>query len=404
MSIKNISLLGSTGSIGVNTLDVVYRHADRFRVVALAAGRNVGLLALQARHFHPQIVAVYDPSVYLELKAALAGVKVEIVAGMEGVLAAAAWESADLVVSAIVGAAGLEPGLAAIHAGKDVALANKESLVMAGEIFMREIARTGVGLLPVDSEHSAIFQVLYNGSARDARGVVMTNRDQVDRLILTASGGPFRGWKAGDLRGVTPEQALAHPNWAMGRKITIDSATFMNKGLEVIEAFFLFGFPPDQIDVIVHPESIVHSMVSYRDGSVLAQLGVPDMRTPIAVAMAWPDRIETEVKTLDLVDRGALHFLGPPEAGAFPCLGLAYEALAMGRGAPAVLNAANEVAVSAFLDGKIGFMQIPEFIEWSLAHVQPTMVPGTLAEIIELDRVTRAKVRERFLPTGTVAG
>lgn len=404
MSVKKISLLGSTGSIGVNTLDVVYRHPDRFRVVALAAGKNVGLLSRQVRHFRPEFVAIHDHSVYGELKEALSGMKVEIAAGMEGVVAAAGWNSADLVVSAIVGAAGLEPGLAAIRAGKDVALANKESLVMAGEIFMREISKAGVALLPVDSEHSAIFQVLYNGSSQDSRGLVMTNRDKIDRLILTASGGPFRGWDVKDLRTVTVEQALAHPNWVMGRKVTIDSATVMNKGLEVIEAFFLFGLPPEQIGVVVHPESIIHSMVSYRDGSVLAQLGVPDMRTPIAVALAWPERMETEVDKLDLVGIGSLNFFGPPDPGAFPCLGLAYAALAQGGGAPAVLNAANEVAVAAFLEGMIGFTQIPELIEWSLAHVDSVSKPGSLEEVLELDRETRKRVQDRFFPTIVAVG
>ncbi|MBF0146303.1 MAG: 1-deoxy-D-xylulose-5-phosphate reductoisomerase [Magnetococcales bacterium] len=404
LSVKNISLLGSTGSIGVNTLDVIERHPDRFRLVALAAGRNLNLLEQQVWKFRPELVAIHDTSSYAQLKKALSGIKVEIVAGMEGVVAVASWQAADLVVSAIVGAAGLEPGLAAIRAGKDIALANKESLVMAGELFMKEIALAGVGLLPVDSEHSAIFQALYNGSSRKAGRLVLANRGEVDRLILTASGGPFRGWKWKDLQSVTPEQALAHPNWNMGKKITIDSATLMNKGLEVIEAFFLFGFPPGRIDVIVHPESIVHSMVSYRDGSVLAQLGVPDMRTPIAVAMAWPDRIETGVAALDLVGRGSLNFFGPPDNRDFPCLGLAYEALAQGGGAPAVLNAANEVAVAAFLAGELGFTRIPEVIEWSLTHGEKIPVPATLAEVIELDRVTRTRVRERFFPTGMVVG
>jgi len=404
LSVKNISLLGSTGSIGVNTLDVVYRHPDRFRVVALAAGKNVGLLARQVRHFRPEFVAIQDHSVYGALKEALSGVDVEMAVGVEGVVAAAGWSSADLVVSAIVGAAGLEPGLAAIRAGKDIALANKESLVMAGEIFMREISQAGVALLPVDSEHSAIFQVLYNGSSQNSRGLVMANRDKIDHLILTASGGPFRGWDLEALRGVTAEQALAHPNWAMGKKISIDSATIMNKGLEVIEAYFLFGIPPEQIDVVVHPESIIHSMVSYRDGSVLAQLGVPDMRTPIAVALAWPGRMATEVEPLDLVGMGSLSFFGPPDPGAFPCLGLAYEALAQGGGAPAVLNAANEVAVAAFLEGMIGFTQIPALIEWSLAHVDGALKPGSLAEVLELDRETRRRVRDRFFPTSVAVG
>lgn len=396
MAVKKISLLGATGSIGVSTLDVISHQPEDFQVVSLAAGKNIELLVRQARRFRPECVAIHDESVYAELKEALTGLNIEVMAGREGVVAAASWDSADLVVSAIVGAVGLEPSLAAVRSGKDVALANKECLVMAGDLFLREVVRTGVGLLPVDSEHSAIFQVIHNGSVRQARDLSIANRDKVDRLILTASGGPFRGWNLQDLATVTPAQALAHPNWTMGKKISIDSATIMNKGLEVIEACFLFGFPPDRVSVIVHPESVIHSMISYRDGSVLAQLGVPDMRTPIAVALAWPERIETKVKPLNLVDYGSLRFYGPPDKNAFPCLGLAYEALAMGGGAPAVLNAANEVAVAAFLEGRIGFMQIPSIIEWSLSQMVQTTALGTLAEIIELDGETRVKIQERF--------
>ncbi|MBF0434097.1 MAG: 1-deoxy-D-xylulose-5-phosphate reductoisomerase [Magnetococcales bacterium] len=404
MTVKNITLLGSTGSIGVSTLEVVDRHSDRFKVIALAAGKNYGLLALQARHFQPELVAIRDPLQYVALKEALSGVHTEICAGEEGVLQVASLAKADMVVSAIVGADGLAPGLAAIRAGKDLALANKESLVMAGDIFMREVSRHGVGLLPVDSEHSAIFQALYSGSSSHPRQLVMANRDQIDRLILTASGGPFRGWSAKQLRTVTVDQALAHPVWTMGKKISIDSATIMNKGLEVIEAFFLFGFPPEQIDVIVHPESIVHSMVAFKDGSVLAQMGTPDMRTPIAVALAWPERIETDVAPLDLVTQGSLHFYDPPAAEAFPCLGLAYEALTLGGGAPAVLNAANEVAVAGFLAGNIGFMKIPEIIEWSLAQTDLRSRPDTLAEVIALDKETRVRVQKQFFPQTGVAG
>ncbi|MBF0109245.1 MAG: 1-deoxy-D-xylulose-5-phosphate reductoisomerase [Magnetococcales bacterium] len=404
MTVKNISLLGSTGSIGVNALDVIARHPDRFRLVALAAGGNLERLVAQARRFRPELVALHDVSRYALLREALRGLGIDIVPGLEGVVAAATWPKADLVVSAIVGAAGLEPGLAAIRAGKDLALANKESLVMAGEMFMRAVASAGVRLLPVDSEHSAIFQVLHNGASLHEAGRLARYRETVERLILTASGGPFRGWKREALQSVTKEQALAHPNWSMGRKISIDSATIMNKGLEVIEAFFLFGLPPERIEVIVHPESIVHSMVTYRDGSVLAQMGVPDMRTPIAVALAWPERIATDVPALDLVGRGVLEFLGPPDSRDFPCLGLAYEALAMGGGAPAVLNAANEVAVAAFLEGRTGFMHIPEMIAWSLHHGGDIPAPETLADIIELDRLTRIRVRERFFPTERMAG
>ncbi len=394
MAIKKIALLGSTGSIGLSTLDVIAGHPHRFQVVSLAAGRNGRLLVEQARRFQPEVVAIRDPVVAEEVRQALAGEAIQVLSGEEGVVAAAAWDSATMTLSAIVGAAGLAPTLAAIRAGKDIALANKECLVMAGSLFMDEIARHDVRLIPVDSEHSAIFQALFNGrtddiTLHDGKG----GPEKVGTLILTASGGPFRGWNQERLATVTREQALAHPTWSMGPKISIDSATIMNKGLEIIEAFHLFGLPGSHIQVVVHPESIVHSMVAYPDGSVLAQMGTPDMRTPIAVALAWPERITTGVTPLDLAQLGQLHFYPPPEKSAFPCLELAYRALELGGTAPAVLNAANEVAVAAFLRGNIGFADIPRLNGWTLETV-PVVIPGSIEEILAMDQEARRKAGE----------
>ncbi|ABK44354.1 1-deoxy-D-xylulose 5-phosphate reductoisomerase [Magnetococcus marinus MC-1] len=349
MSSKGIAILGSTGSIGVNTLDVCAQHPDRYRVVALSAGQNSARMIAQAKHFRPEVVAMADTKAAAEVTEALAGENIRVLAGEEGVIEVASWASAQMTVSAIVGGAGLRPTLAAIRARKDIALANKECLVMAGSLFMAEIGRYQVRLIPVDSEHSAIFQVFQNSN-------------WMRRLVLTASGGPFRGWRRQQLHGVTPAQAVAHPNWSMGRKISVDSSTMMNKGLEVIEAHWLFGLPAEQIDVVVHPQSIVHSMVEYQDGSVLAQMGVPDMRTPIAVALAWPERIPTTVKSLDLPKLGQLDFYDKPDKRDFPCLELAYEALRRGGIAPVVLNAANEIAVAAFLEGAIGYLEIADLI------------------------------------------
>ena len=389
MTIKRIALLGSTGSIGLSALDVIARHPQRFQVVALAAQRNGAVLVEQARRFRPEVVAVRDEAVATGVRDALAAESIPVLAGEAGVVAAAAWESAGMTLSAIVGAAGLNPTLAAIRAGKDVALANKECLVMAGALFMDEVSRHGVTLIPVDSEHSAIFQALYNGQdALSARGAGGEGLHGGDRLILTASGGPFRGWSPERLAGVTREQALDHPTWSMGPKITIDSATIMNKGLEVIEASHLFGLPGSRIDVLVHPESIIHSMVTYPDGSVLAQMGTPDMRTPIAVALAWPERIATGVAPLDLAHLGRLNFYPAPDRRAFPCLGLAYRALELGGTAPAALNAANEVAVAAFLEGAIRFSDIPRLNGWVLDTV-PVTVPDAIEAIFATDREAR---------------
>jgi 1-deoxy-D-xylulose-5-phosphate reductoisomerase len=343
--LRRIAILGSTGSIGEQTLDVVGRFPERYRVVALAAGRNLARLAEQVRRFRPELVAVAEPEGARELAAALPPGGPRIASGAEGLLEVAT-HPADLVVSALVGALGLEPTLAAIRAGRDIALANKEVLVMAGALVLREVRAHGVNLLPVDSEHSAIFQALAGQRGED-----------VARLVLTASGGPFRTWSEQEIATASVEEALRHPNWDMGPKITIDSATLMNKGLEVIEARWLFDVPPERVEVLVHPQSIVHSLVEFIDGSVLAQLGLPDMRVPIAVALAHPERLPLDLDRLDLAAIGELRF-ELPDRKRFPCLDLAYAALATSEAAPAVLNAANEVSVAAFLAGRIRFPAI----------------------------------------------
>ncbi len=341
---KRLAILGSTGSIGEQTLDVVGAHPDRFKVVSLAAGRRVERLVEQARQFKPRVVSVADPAEVPAIQSAL-GTQVEVVAGDAG-LTAVATEAADLVVAGLVGAVGLNPVLAAIRAGHSIGLANKEVMVMAGAMVRREAELHGVDIIPIDSEHSAIFQCL-----------VGSRTSEVERLILTCSGGPFRTWSTTQIEAATVEQALAHPNWSMGDKISIDSATLMNKGLEVIEARWLFDVPAERVDVVVHPQSIVHSLVEYCDRSVLAQLGLPDMRVPIAVALAYPNRIELDLPRLDLAELGRLDF-ERPDRERFPCLGLAYRAVSGSEAAPAVLNAANEVAVAAFLERRIRFPAI----------------------------------------------
>jgi len=340
--VKRLALLGSTGSIGEQTLSVVAEFPERFRVTALGAGRNMARLAEQVKQHRPERVAVADEGAARELAERLGGAAPELAVGPAG-LVAVAEHPADLVVSGLVGAIGLAPTLAAIRAGRDVALANKEVLVMAGALVRREVKRRGVRLLPVDSEHSAIFQALAG-----------ERPEHVARLVLTASGGPFRGWPAEKIARATVAEALAHPNWSMGPKITIDSATLANKALEVIEARWLFDVEPERVDVVVHPQSIVHSLVELVDGSVLAQLGVPDMRVPIAYALAWPERLPLSGARLDLATAGRLDF-ERPDPKRFPCLGLAWRALAGAEAAPAVLNAANEVAVAAFLAERIAF-------------------------------------------------
>lgn len=348
---KTLSLLGCTGSIGRNVLAVVRQHPDRFRVAALAAGRNVELLAEQILEFQPECVSVGDSFVRETLADRLpARWRSKILCGVEGNCTVATLAETNMVVSAVVGSVGLLPVLAAIAAGKDIGLANKETLVMAGRLIMNAIQSSGVQLLPIDSEHSAIFQALEAG-----------RREDVARIILTASGGPFRTKGLAELQSVTPDEALAHPNWSMGRKISIDSATLMNKGLEVIEARWLFDVPAAQIEVLVHPQSIVHSLVEFRDGSVVAQLGIPDMKIPIAYALSYPERLDLGLSPLSLADCGGLSF-EQPDLDRFPALRLAYEALSMGGVMPAALNAANEVAVAAFLDGAIGFTRIAEVV------------------------------------------
>ena len=370
---KKLSVLGSTGSIGVSTLDIAAAHPEQFQVVALTAGTNLKLLAEQVRRFRPSLVAVLRQEDEPLLRDMLGTAAPEILSGLEGLMACAVHTEVQMVVSAIVGAAGLVPTMAAIESGKDIALANKETLVTAGALVMEAIRRKGVRLYPVDSEHSAIFQSLEGH-----------RRDDVRRLILTASGGPFRDKALAELKQVTPSDALAHPNWSMGRKISIDSATMMNKGLEVIEARWLFDLPGDRIDVHIHPQSIVHSMVEYVDGSVIAQLGIPDMKTPIAYALSYPERLPLNLPALDLCTLGSLTF-SRPDYQRFACLGLAYEALREDGTAPAVLNAANEVAVEAFLNKEITFLAIPEI----LRRVLDTHRNGTLTHIDEALRADR---------------
>ncbi len=346
-----ISLLGATGSIGVNVLDVIRRFPERYKVVAMAAGTNVIRLAEQVKEFKPELISVADEERVRALRLLLPTIFHDrIVHGTEGNILVAAFPSADLTLSAIVGAAGLLPTLAAIEAGKDIGLANKETLVMAGRIVMTKVAQKGVMLLPVDSEHSAIFQALEAGRRKDLR-----------KIILTASGGPFRGMNLAQLQLVSREQALHHPNWNMGQKVSIDSATLMNKGLEVIEARWLFDVDSDAIEVVVHPQSIVHSLVEYKDGSVLAQLGIPDMRIPISYALSYPARLPLPLQPLNLTQCGQLDFL-EPDYVSFPALQLAFSALDNGGVLPAVLNSANEIAVAAYLDLKITFPQIAETV------------------------------------------
>jgi 1-deoxy-D-xylulose-5-phosphate reductoisomerase len=372
---RSVSVLGSTGSVGCNTIDLIERQRDAFVVEALTAHRNVDLLAEQARRLGARLAVIADPSRYAALRDALAGSGVEAAAGPEAVVDAAA-RPADWVMAAIVGAAGLAPTLAAIRRGAMVALANKEVLVCAGSLVMEEAARHGAKLLPVDSEHNAIYQVF------DA-----AQPDAIDRIILTASGGPFRELSFDAMGHVTPEQAVKHPNWAMGAKISVDSATMMNKGLELIEAYHLFQLGDDRIDIVVHPQSIVHGLVVYRDGSVLAQLGSPDMRTPIAYTLAWPKRMAAPTKRLDLAALAQLTFQAPDDR-RFPALRLARAALQQGGGSPTILNAANEIAVHAFLERAIGFLDIARIVERTLETLGTTVL-STLDDVHHYDREAR---------------
>ncbi len=372
---KTVAILGSTGSVGCSTIDLIVRQPELFRVEALTAQRNWSLLAQQAIQTRARFVAIADDAAYLPLKEALAGHDVEIAAGNAAIVEAAA-RDADWVMAAIVGAIGLPPTLAAIRRGAVVALANKETLVCAGALVQAEVARHGATLLPVDSEHNAIFQVFD-----------FDRSDGVEKLILTASGGPFRTWSRSAMSAVTPAQAVKHPNWSMGAKISIDSATMMNKGLELIEAHCLFGIEPARLEVLVHPQSIIHSMVAYVDGSVLAQLGPPDMRTPIAYTLAWPARMATPTARLDLAQLRELTF-EPPDEERFPALRLARHAMQTGGAAPTVLNAANEVAVQAFLDGRIGFLEIAETVEATLGAI-PAAIISTLDDVHNFDKQAR---------------
>ncbi len=365
-TLEGVTVLGSTGSIGVNTLDVIARHPGRFKVVALTAHTQVDRLFEQCQQMQPAHAVMLDEFAGMKLREmiSVARLETEVTSGAAALEEVVTNSATNIVVAAIVGAAGLLPTLAAVQAGKRVLLANKEPLVMSGNLFIREARRSGAELLPIDSEHNAIFQCMPAGY------VPGSNHAGVRRILLTCSGGPFRKAQPQDLMAVTPEQACAHPNWVMGPKISVDSATLMNKGLELIEACRLFSCTPDQVQILIHPESVVHSMVEYKDGSVLAQLGNPDMRTPIAHALAWPERIESGVESLNLFEVARLNF-EPPDLGKFPCLSLARDAAQAGGTAPAVLNAANEVAVEAFLDHRIRFTDISCVIEHALSHISP---------------------------------
>jgi 1-deoxy-D-xylulose-5-phosphate reductoisomerase len=372
---RRVTILGSTGSVGCNTVDLLLRHRETYAVEALTAHRNAVRLAEQARAVGARFAAIADTSCYAALRSALAGTGIETGCGAAAIVEAAQ-RPADWVMAAIVGAAGLAPTLAAIRRGVIVALANKEALVCAGALFMDEVARCGATLVPVDSEHNAIWQCFDP-----------VRPDAVERIILTASGGPFRQHSTREMGEVSPQQAVAHPNWNMGAKISVDSATMMNKGLEVIEAHHLFRLPIESIEIVVHPQSIVHGLVAYRDGSVLAQLGPPDMRTPIAHALAWPERITAPTKRLDLAAIGRLSF-EPPDERRFPALRVARDALNCGGGCPTVLNAANETAVGAFLEGRIGFLDIVETVERTLAAIPPGKL-DSLADVYTFDEAAR---------------
>ncbi len=391
-SLRRLALLGATGSIGASTLDVAARHPERFEVTALAAHKNWEALRGLCRRHRPRYAALLDETAALALQQGLRedGLETEVLAGASGVRAVAALPEVDTVLAAITGAAGLLPTLAAARAGKRVLLANKEALVMGGALFMDAVRAGGATLLPIDSEHNAIFQCLPGGAQRCG-----TRAPGVRKIILTASGGPFRKTPLAALREVTPEQACAHPVWKMGRKISVDSATMMNKGLEVIEAHWLFAMPAAAIDVVIHPQSIVHSFVEYLDGSTLAQLGSPDMRTPIAQALAFPERIDAGVTALDLATLQALTF-AVPEPGRFPCLALAYQALRAGGSAALVLNAANEVAVEAFLNRRLGFSDIARVCAAVLADVPAAAAPATVEEAMDADAAAR-RVAERHV-------
>ncbi len=401
---KAISVLGSTGSIGTQTLEIVEDFPDQFRVVALSAGRNLSLLVTQIQRHRPDVVALADPALLAELKDRLMALPADsrpeplphLVAGPEGLDVVASWDAADLVVTGIVGCAGLLPTLAAIRAGKDLAVANKETLIAAGPVVLPELKKSGSRLLPADSEHSAIFQCLqgtpWSDTARLSTGVPTPG---LRRIQLTASGGAFRDWSAADLEKATVADATSHPNWSMGKKITVDSASLMNKGLEVIEAHYLFGLDYDHIEIVIHPQSIIHSMVELADSSVLAQLGWPDMKLPILYCMSWPSRLETPWRRLDLTEVGQLSFRAPDPA-KYPCMDLAYAAGRAGGTMPAVLNAANEEAVAQFLEEKIHFLDIPKMIEGACEQHKPDLAANPcLDDVLAVDQWARQAVREQ---------
>lgn len=384
MLLKQVAILGSTGSIGVNTLDVIRAHPDRFQVVALTAAKQIERLAAQCLEFNPRIAVVADAQGANQLSSLLQAQQspTQVLYGPQALVTAVTESGCDTVMAAIVGAAGLVPTLAAAKAGKRVLLANKEALVMSGNLFMQAMKEGGGELLPIDSEHNAIFQCLpdrFTNSPSDHLGV--------EELWLTASGGPFRDLAVSSLAEIMPEEACAHPNWVMGRKISVDSATMMNKGLEVIEAFWLFGLPLEKIKVLIHPQSVVHSMVRYRDGSVLAQMGQPDMRTPIAYGLAWPERIDAGVSQLNLTQLASLSF-SEPNLSQFPCLNLAFSAARAGGTAPTILNAANEIAVAAFLDLGLPYLKIPQVVEHTLDAVVPLQA-DSLETILQVDAQAR---------------
>ena len=383
MAVQKLTILGSTGSIGVNTLDVIRRHPQRYQVIALCAHRQVDRLFEQCLEFAPRFAVVGDSRLAADLQRRLASAAcpTQVEHGPEALVRMAELPEVDAVMAAIVGAAGLPSALAAAVAGKKILLANKEALVMAGPVFIRAVRDHGATLLPIDSEHNAIFQSL----PHDYSGDLL--KSGVRNLLLTASGGPFLRTPVADLERVTPDQACAHPNWVMGRKISVDSASMMNKGLEMIEAHWLFNVPAEKIEVVIHPQSVIHSLVQYVDGSVIAELGNPDMRTPIAQALAYPERIAAGVEPLDLFKIASLHF-ERPDFERFPCLALAYRALREGDSAPAALNAANEIAVAAFLDGRIGFTAIPKIIAMVIDR-SPLSVLATLADVLAADQVAR---------------
>jgi len=379
---KNLSILGSTGSIGCNTLKIAEMFPDRFTVRALAAKDNISLLAKQIERFCPEIAVVFDEAAAVKLKGMLPdGPGVEILYGENGYKAAAAHDSVDLVIVAVVGAAGLMPTLSAITAGKNIALANKETLVMAGDIVIEQAELNNIKILPIDSEHSAIFQCIEGN-----------RREDIDKIFLTASGGPFLNLPKKEFDKITPKDALNHPNWDMGKKISVDSATLMNKGLEAIEAKCLFDVSQEMIEVVIHPQSVIHSMVSFIDGTVMAQLGIPDMKGAIAYAMAYPDRLALKQPTPDFVNIGKLTF-EKPDIKKFPCLGLAYAACETGRTLPAVLNAANEVAVEAFLENSLSFTNIPKIIEKTMGQHRVVTHP-TLNDILEADQWARKQAED----------